>query len=111
MGLLKNRAVVVQTTRAKAEQEEEDQIKQKAEQRARAEAARSTQLTEVSSKAGQKVAAAKEVSKEQREQREKEIKNLQEYMDEKQAQAASRRQAVNEEKIAKASPTKRGKSA
>merc|ERR1712054_594158 len=75
---------------------------------ARAEAVRSTQLTEVSSKAKAKVAAAKEVSKEQREQREKEIQNLQSYMDEKQAQAASRRQAANEEKIAKASPTKRG---
>merc|ERR1712054_743285 len=75
---------------------------------ARAEAVRSTQLTEVSSKAKAKVAAAKEVSKELREQREKEIQNLQSYMDEKQAQAASRRQAANEEKIAKASPTKRG---
>merc|ERR1711918_97036 len=83
--------------------------KLKAERQQRAEAVRSTQLTEVSSKAAQQVAAAKEISKEQREQREKEIHNLQSYMDEKQAQAACRRQAVNEEKIAKASPTKRGK--
>merc|ERR1711988_1338924 len=71
--LLKSRTVVVHSTRAKAEQEEEDQIKLKAERQQRAEAVRSTQLTEVSSKAAQRVAAAKEISKEQREQREKEI--------------------------------------
>merc|ERR1712167_14857 len=66
------------------------------------------QLTEVANKAAQQVVAAKEVSKEQRKQLEQDLHNLQEYMNEKQTQAASRRQAVNDEKIAKASPTKRG---
>ena len=109
-----SRAEVVVESRAKAELQEETNQKAKEERQQRAESLRSSYLSTLVAKAAEQNEAAKETGQEIRKQRQKESQHLQEFMTEKQAQAATRRQQVIDAKKAKAieaqtSPTKRGK--